>query len=136
MSVFFFLQGSQTKDLAAYPVEKPPFEPCPGSPNCIIHSVAYRTDADFLFRATQQALESMNPYRLAADSDAFRINSVFRIRIFGFKDDLKASVSNNDGFSVLHVKSASRSGHSDLGVNRRRVKRLLKNLQHLNPIQS
>jgi uncharacterized protein (DUF1499 family) len=135
MSVLLFLQGSQSGDLSTFPGENPPFDPCPGSPNCIIHSAAFRTDADILFRETHMALESMNPQKLTPDSQSLQISSVFRIRIFGFKDDLQAVITHNDGFSVLHIKSVSRVGHSDLGVNRRRVKRLLRKLRHLSPIQ-
>ena len=40
----------------------------------------------------------------------------------GFIDDVEFRLSPNEG--VIHVRSASRSGLHDLGVNRRRVERL------------
>lgn len=136
MAVLFFLQGSQSKDLPSYTGETPPFKPCTDSPNCIIHSAAFREDSKALYREILKALESINPHKLVSDSHALQINSVFLIPIFGFKDDLQAVVSKNDGFSVLHIKSSSRVGRSDLGVNRRRIKRLMRKLGHLKKIQS
>ncbi len=40
----------------------------------------------------------------------------------GFIDDVEFRLSPDEG--VIHVRSASRSGLHDLGVNRRRVERL------------
>lgn len=48
--------------------------------------------------------------------------ATFQSSLFGFIDDVEArlDVKNNH----LHFRSASRVGHSDLGVNRKRVKHL------------
>jgi uncharacterized protein (DUF1499 family) len=43
----------------------------------------------------------------------------FRSRIFRFVDDVEFLADPAAG--VIHVRSASRTGHSDLGVNRRRI---------------
>jgi len=44
-----------------------------------------------------------------------------------FKDDVDVAVrARDDGGSALYVRSASRVGYSDLGVNQRRVERLLR----------
>jgi uncharacterized protein (DUF1499 family) len=42
--------------------------------------------------------------------------------VFGFVDDLELHLRSLEG--VIAVRSASRLGYSDLGVNRRRVERL------------
>ncbi|PWN05265.1 DUF1499 domain-containing protein [Rhodohalobacter mucosus] len=134
MSVYFFLQGSRPSDLKKGSEHKysSPLKPCPDSPNCIHHAVEYRTTPEKLFKETLTALESMNPEDLEKDSQSFQINSVFRIRLFGFKDDLKAVISKKGDLSILFIRSSSREGYSDLGVNRRRVKKLIKRLSHLN----
>lgn len=44
----------------------------------------------------------------------------YRTRFFRFVDDLELEADGH----VLHVRSASRVGNSDLGVNRKRVERL------------
>jgi uncharacterized protein (DUF1499 family) len=45
------------------------------------------------------------------------LHATFRSRLFGFVDDLEC---RRDG-DVIQVRSASRTGWWDLGVNRRRV---------------
>jgi uncharacterized protein (DUF1499 family) len=49
-------------------------------------------------------------------------------RVFVFKDDVDIAVTEEDGGTGLVVFSRSRVGHSDLGVNRRRVRTLLSDL--------
>ncbi|MCV6609409.1 MAG: DUF1499 domain-containing protein [Amphritea sp.] len=50
------------------------------------------------------------------------IASEFRSGLFGFVDDLELQVDKNS--AVIHVRSASRVGYSDMGVNRQRVETL------------
>ena len=72
----------------------------------------------------------MNPHNIQFDSQSLQIDAVFRIAVFGFKDDVEMFVESTDNQkSMLHIKSASRVGYSDLGVNRRRVKRIIKEIQ-------
>jgi uncharacterized protein (DUF1499 family) len=134
MSLFSFFRGSRPSDLQSIPEHKSPLEPCPDSPNCIIHNAEFGETAEKLFNETVRALETMNPYSLEKDSQTFQINSVFRISLFGFKDDLKAVIRQQDEKSVLFIRSSSREGYSDLGVNRRRVEKLLSRLSHLNTV--
>lgn len=54
------------------------------------------------------------------------LHAVCRTRLFGFRDDLEFRYSPDDG--VVHVRSASRVGIYDFGVNRRRVERVRKQL--------
>jgi uncharacterized protein (DUF1499 family) len=51
-------------------------------------------------------------------------SAVYRVAWI-FKDDVDVAVESDTAGSVLHLRSASRIGHSDLGVNRRRVQRIL-----------
>lgn len=46
----------------------------------------------------------------------------FRSRIFRFVDDVEFLFDPQD--RLIHVRSASRVGHSDLGVNRKRVEKI------------
>ncbi len=52
-------------------------------------------------------------------------------RLFGFIDDLELAAIPDTG--VLQVRSESRLGDSDLGVNRRRVERLRQALEPFQP---
>jgi uncharacterized protein (DUF1499 family) len=47
------------------------------------------------------------------------LHAEFRSAVFRFVDDLEFLADESAG--VIHVRSASRVGTSDLGVNRRRV---------------
>jgi uncharacterized protein (DUF1499 family) len=57
-----------------------------------------------------------------------RASAVYRVALV-FKDDVQIAVDSMESGSRLHVRSASRVGQSDLGVNRRRVQRLLRHLE-------
>lgn len=107
-----------------------PFEPCPDTPNCHIKSVLFELNTDELFQITKRIINDMGVHYIRPDSEKGTIHAVFRIPILGFKDDVKIAVEQDSaGFSTLHLRSASRVGYSDLGVNRRRVNRILKNIK-------
>jgi uncharacterized protein (DUF1499 family) len=48
--------------------------------------------------------------------------TTFTTRVFRFDDDMEFRMVSSDG--MIHVRSGSRVGYSDLGVNRRRVEKL------------
>lgn len=107
--------------------------PCPDSPNCVCseypadsahHVEPLRLPADLppaaaldrlgdQVRALGGAVTTVQQDYLAAS---------FRSRLFGFVDDLQLRLDAQEG--VVHVRSASRVGRSDLGVNRQRVEAL------------
>ena len=55
------------------------------------------------------------------------LRAVFRSRWFRFTDDVEFRLDNES--NVVHVRSASRAGTSDLGVNRARVEKLRRLLE-------
>lgn len=99
-----------------------PLPPCPDTPNCERTSRSYSVGADTLFSAAQDALDALGPTELQVQPDAKRASAVYRVALI-FKDDVDVAVAAQDTGSVLFVRSASRVGESDLGVNRRRVER-------------
>ena len=112
---------------SAQPLSENPLPPCPDTPNCERTARAYDVPPPPLFVAAQRALESLGPatLRLPDGPDGRRAEAVYRVALI-FKDDVEVAVrARDDGGSSLYVRSASRVGHSDLGVNRRRVQRLL-----------
>jgi uncharacterized protein (DUF1499 family) len=126
---FLFLKGSTPSDFETDPDLNTPFEPCPGTPNCVIHSVKYNVSSQQLYRTANMAVETMFPHKIVCDSQSLQIDSVFRIPVFGFMDDVTILAEPaGDDKSVLHIKSASRIGRGDFGVNRRRVRRILKRI--------
>ena len=62
---------------------------------------------------------------VVAETDEY-LHAVCRTRL-GFADDLECRVCLTEG--VIHVRSASRFGIGDMGVNRERVEALRRGLQ-------
>jgi uncharacterized protein (DUF1499 family) len=52
------------------------------------------------------------------------IHATFKSRIFRFVDDVEFYFDDKE--KIVHFKSASRVGHSDLGVNRKRMEEIRK----------
>jgi Uncharacterized protein conserved in bacteria len=115
----------------AQPLPENPLPPCPDTPNCERVSRGYDVPPDTLFAAAQRALESLGPTTLRRPDGRSerRLEAVYRVALV-FKDDVDVAVKARDEEgSALYVRSASRVGHSDLGVNRRRVERFFDALQ-------
>lgn len=124
--------GSLPSDFQKQTDHPHPFEPCPSSPNCIIHSVEYDIPQSKAYSVVVEAIKKMEPYKLSEDSENYRIDAVFRIPLFGFKDDVEIALQIVGKLkSVVHIKSSSRVGYSDLGVNSRRVKRFLNHVEQI-----
>jgi len=121
--------GSGCTSSESLPAAAPsnPLPDCPESPNCERISAEFDRDADSLFARTRQALRALGPSRLTAHPDTMRLTAVYRVAWL-FRDDVVVAVEPQSDGSRLHVRSASRTGYSDLGVNRRRVQRLLDRL--------
>lgn len=104
-----------------------PLPPCPGTPNCERVARSYDVAPNTLYGAAGQALEGLGPVTLRQPGppSSRRLEAVYRVALI-FKDDVDVAVrAPSDGGSILYVRSASRVGYSDLGVNRRRVEKLL-----------
>lgn len=124
-SIITYLFGSTPDDFDQADGHHP-FEPCPESPNCTYHSVLFQDQAGQLLDDVVLAMDRISPYKIEVDSQSLQIEAVFRIPVLGFKDDIKISIKPYEkGGSILYIKSSSRIGESDLGVNRRRIKRII-----------
>ena len=116
--------GTPPSDLGA-PAGR--LKPCPDTPNCVnsqatgAHAVAPIAFADSPLAALQRmarVLESMPRTRIVERTAGY-LRAEASSRIFGFVDDVELLLDAEA--RVLHVRSASRLGYSDLGVNRRRI---------------
>jgi uncharacterized protein (DUF1499 family) len=103
---------------------------CPNKPNCV-SSQANDEHAIAPFILTKTP--SINIQQLAAlvnqvngraniSHEEESLHAEFTSRVFGFVDDLNLIIDKKN--NVIHVRSASRTGHYDFGVNRRRVEKL------------
>lgn len=101
---------------------------CPDKPNCV-SSQAERADQKVEpLKFTCPTEEAILRLKLAVDAmpgtkvmkdDRVYMHVEFKTMVFGFVDDVEFMIDESK--KVIHVRSASRLGYSDLGTNRRRV---------------
>ena len=107
--------------------------PCPKTPNCVssvdmdpkhfIEPLQFRGIATDAHERLLKILYSLKRVRVVASEEDY-IHAEFVSAIFRFVDDVEFYLDDRN--KVIHVKSASRVGYSDLGVNRRRVENIRK----------
>jgi uncharacterized protein (DUF1499 family) len=123
-----FMMGFSRMD-AQQQVPANPLPECPDSPNCTRESFYFERTAADIFELAQATLKDMDAetievVRTPDEGESGELKAVFRIPIVGFRDDVVIAVVPAGGSgqdSWLHIRSASRTGYSDLGVNARRV---------------
>jgi uncharacterized protein (DUF1499 family) len=76
-------------------------------------------------RALASAVHGMGWQLVAADSTAGRIEATATTPWFGFKDDVVILIRPDGSGSRIDVRSVSRVGRSDLGVNAQRIRTYL-----------
>jgi len=108
----------------------PALPPCPDTPNCVstqatdahaIPPIRYRSAQPEAMQRLLAVLRAV-PRTTIVQSGADSIRVEFHTRIFRFVDD--AQFLFDDKTKTIHFRSASRVGHSDLGVNRRRMEEI------------
>ncbi len=113
-----------------------PLAPCGRRPNCVcsrddasarhrVEPFAVAGDAAAAFARLKSLLAGMPRTAIVAATEDY-LHAVCRTRI-GFADDLECRLCRAQG--VIHVRSASRLGYYDFGVNRARVEALRRRLQ-------
>jgi uncharacterized protein (DUF1499 family) len=105
--------------------------PCPPSPNCVcsedpapraaVEPFSFEGEPADAFRALVALVRAEPRVELVLVEPAYA-HAVFRTRFLRFRDDVELRLDAEE--RVIHVRSASRVGHSDLGANRRRVEAL------------
>ncbi|WP_286238914.1 DUF1499 domain-containing protein [Neptuniibacter halophilus] len=111
---------------------------CPNKANCVCSEPDTRPESFIaplqLPESVDSAEQVMPPLvalieqaggRVEIRSDLY-LAAVFKSRFFGFVDDLEVRLDLAE--RQLHFRSASRVGHSDFGVNRKRVEQLQQKL--------
>ena len=108
---------------------------CPKKPNCVCSQTKepshYTQPLEFSVEATEaiaklkDALESLGNIEIITESAGY-VHAICRSKLLGYIDDIEFLLDAEQ--KVFHVRSASRLGFSDFGVNRKRVKKLRINL--------
>ena len=103
------------------------FTPCPGTPNCVssmesgtkhyLSPLRYESVAETARKRLIEVIKEFKRARIVENRDVY-IRATFTSFLFGFVDDVEFLVDDNE--KLIHMKSASRSGSYDFGVNRRR----------------
>ena len=105
--------------------------PCPDSPNCVstraedpvhrIDPIAFDGPADQALARLKQAIATIPRLRIVSERDGY-LHAEATSLIFRFVDDVEFLVDGEE--KRIHIRSASRVGRSDLGVNRDRVEKI------------
>ncbi len=101
---------------------------CPDSPNCVCtlddseeHAIApyrYRKTLDEAKAVVKQVFSELSRTELVQEEAAY-LHYEVRSLLFRFVDDVE--ILFDDAAKTIHFRSASRTGYSDFGVNRRRM---------------
>lgn len=113
---------------------------CPDSPNCVssraedprhrVDPLPFAVEPQTAWDLLKQALAAEPRLRIVDErKDRWYLRAEASSRIFGFVDDVEFQLDPEE--KRLHLRSASRVGYWDLGVNRRRVERLREALKTL-----
>lgn len=81
----------------------------------------YGVSADKVFEAALAFAEAMRWKIAVADMAAGRIEATATTRILRYKDDVVIRIRGMSNATLLDVRSASRVGQTDLGVNAKRI---------------
>ena len=103
------------------------FIDCPDKPNCISSKsmISAQMLSPLKYKGTKleaketllKVLESMPRTRVSTNTENF-LHIEFTSKIFRFVDDVEFYFDNPE---MIHFRSASRIGHSDMGINRDRM---------------
>jgi len=123
-SIFSF-SGNRPTNIG---IDQGQFAPCPTSPNCVssqsldaqhqIEPFTYQDSPETAFEQLEKLLKNTENAKIITQKPNY-INAEFTSDLMGFVDDVEFYLDQQN--SVIQVRSASRLGESDLGVNRKRI---------------
>ncbi|MCE9535948.1 MAG: DUF1499 domain-containing protein, partial [Nitrospirae bacterium] len=104
---------------------------CPSSPNCVstqaqdvghaIASIRYRKSRAEAKEGLKEVIGSLPRTKLVEEDDSY-LHYEFTSLLLRFVDDVEFLF--DDETKTIHFRSASRTGYSDLGANRRRMEQI------------
>ena len=107
--------------------------PCPSSPNCVCsqatdgrHAIApfpYEGSPGEARSQLLSVLKTLKHAKVVTDGERY-LHVEFTSGIFHFVDDVEFLIAESP--KAIHVRSASRVGYYDFGVNRKRVETIRK----------
>ncbi|CBN54618.1 conserved hypothetical protein [Kamptonema sp. PCC 6506] len=113
--------------------------PCPNSPNCVssfsqdnehkIAPLAYTSTSTDAIANLKKSILSLPKTKIITETNNY-LYAEFTSALMGFVDDVEFLLDDEEA-KVIQVRSASRLGESDLGVNRKRIETLRAKLNQL-----
>jgi len=105
--------------------------PCPASPNCVcsdeqpgshhVPPLVFEGDSAEVWQAARQAVAEWPRTKIVSEGADY-LHAESASALFGFVDDVELQLRASSG--QIAVRSASRVGYSDMGVNRKRIESL------------
>ncbi len=119
----FNFSGTRPDDLG---VNNGKLKSCPGTPNCVnsqSDNAAEKVEPlpAVPISEVKTVVESMERTTIITETDNY-LYAEFKSKLMGYVDDVEFYLDPTE--NVIHVRSASRLGKSDLGVNRARVEEI------------
>ena len=115
----------------ANPMKESELKECPDSPNCVstqtqqgnkkMDPIPFKLDPRELMKVIKDVVESHPRTELLSESSHY-LHYTFKSKIFGFTDDVEFLIDPKH--KLIHFRSASRTGYSDMGVNKERMTEL------------
>ena len=125
LGILIFCLGCRNPQIGLTPAG---LRPCPDSPNCVssqenndehkILPLTYSTDKATAYAKIKQIISHQKNADIVAENVDY-IHVTFTSKTMGFVDDMEFWFPGNQ--QVIHLRSASRVGYSDFGVNKKRV---------------
>ena len=142
LGFFFFLFSTPHLILAGVPdklgLENQLLSPCPGTPNCVssqeknaqhrIQPLTFEGSLELAKERLHRVIKSMRGSRIITQEVVYW-HVEFTTQLLRFIDDVEFFFDGSQ--SLIHVRSASRQGYWDLGVNRRRVETIRSRFEEL-----
>lgn len=135
--IVLFLAGLSLVSRKAHPlgISNGQLTPCQQTPNCVCseynNGPAYISPLEYsiahadAWHSIKQSVKNTGGEVLAEESHY--IHATYVTPLLRFTDDLELRL--DEDHHLIHVRSTSRVGHSDLGTNRRRVEMLRKHFK-------
>jgi len=123
--IYFFYLGHKSQTSSAPGLVNSKLAPCPDKPNCICTEFA-DDQSHFIDAIKSQSLD-LDMITKAIESTGGIINTTqnnyiaatYTSRIFKYVDDFEIRIDREN--QLIHIRSASRVGHSDMGANIKRI---------------
>jgi len=136
LAVWLTLACTPMKSNAQIGIHNGRLAPCPSTPNCVsseagdeshrIEPFRIASDSRLFWETLRQTIADRPRTRIVTVTEDY-LHAEEKSRIFGFVDDIEFHLRPSEGIAA--VRSASRTGRSDLGVNRKRVEAIRSELK-------